>query len=256
MRRRALHTLERKGNRVDSLGGSKKSGGRMNLVRFLIAAFMAFGVWTTAVAQGRPDSPTSGGGIKVVTGQVAYSDPDAPGPNTQVDALNALEGWGSSLQTIVTGSGEGKAPELNQNTVSYLSVLYLYCSAKRGPCPFILETILDADIARSRSESGAQCSLMKRFFKSYLSQSLDERAKFIFSLTQGLEMAKFNTNVRPRFVECKETVSAMLADKEVLTQRFGPHGSAAETVAEFRTFVSQIKDGKVDIFVATGVSPR
>lgn len=225
----------------------------MNRVRSLIAAYMVCAVWTTVTAQERPNVPAPGGGLKVITGQVAYSNPDAPGPNSQVDALNSLEGWGTALQTIVTGSGEGKAPELDQNAISYLSVLYLYCSAKRGPCPFILETILDADIARSRAESGAQCSLTKRFFKSYISQALDERAKFILSLTQGLEMAKFNTTVRPRFVECKGTVSAMLADKEVLTQRFGAHGSAAETVAEFRTFVSQIKDQKVDIFVATGV---
>ncbi len=227
----------------------------MNHVTSLLTA-LAVCLCTTVSAQERPKVPASGGGINVMTGQVAYSNPDAPARNSQLDDLDALEAWGSSLQTIVTGSGEGKAADLSQSTVSYLSVLYLFCSAKRGPCPFLLETMLDADIALSRADNGARCPLTKRFFKSYVSQSLDERAKFLFSLTQGLEIAKFNTTVRPRFVECKETITAMLADKEFLSQRFGPKGSAAETVAEFRGFLSQIKDQKIDIYVSTGVSQR
>jgi hypothetical protein len=211
---------------------------------------------TTAFAQERPQAGKAPGDVKVITGEVAYSNPDGEVKNQQTEALAALDTWGAQLQTIVTTSGEGKTPELDQNTVSYLSVLYLFCSVKRGPCPFILETILDSDIAASRADKEVKCALMSRFFKSYLSQSLDERGKFLFSLTEGLEIAKFNTTERPRFVECKETVSAMLADKEVLSQRFGSKGTSVETVATFRALVAEIKDQKVDIMVATGMGPH
>lgn len=206
----------------------------------------------SASAEERPNVPPPSG-VKVISGQIGYSDPNAPASNSQVDALVALEDWSAKLNTIVAGSGEGRVPDLDQNTVSYLSVLYLFCSVKRGPCPFILETLLDSDIAMARADKESKCPLTKRFFKSYVSQSLDERAKFLFSLTQGLEMAKFNTNERPRFVECKETVSAIIADKELLSQRFGQQGSAVASVTEFRILLSEIKEQKVDIFVATGV---
>ena len=191
-----------------------------------------------------------------MTGQVAYSDPNASARSSQIDTLNAIDDWSAKLQTILTTSGEGRSPELDQDAVSYLSVLYLFCSAKRGPCPFILEAILDSDIALSRTDNAMKCPLTTRFFKSYVSQSLDERGKFLFSLTQGLEMSKFNTTVRPRFVDCKETVSAMIADKDILSQRFGSKGSAAGTVAELRAFLSEVRDAKVDIFRATAVTRR
>ena len=207
---------------------------------------------TSASAEERSNVPPPSG-VKVISGDVGYSDPNAATSNSQVDTLNALEDWGAKLQTIVASSGEGKVADLDQNAVSYLSVLYLFCSAKRGPCPFILETLLDSDIALARADNEAKCPLMKRFFKSYVSQSLDERGKFLFPLTRGLEMAKFNANERPRFVECKETVSAIIADKELLSQRFGEKGSAVGSVAEFRALLSEIKDQKADIFVATGI---
>jgi len=235
----------------------KESGGPMNRCVSLMVSFVVFYSLSTASAQGRPQLPPSaGGGVKVISGEVAYSDPNAPALNAQGAAIQALEEWGDQLRGIVTTSGVGKPPELDQNAVSYLSVLYLFCSAKRGPCPFILETILDADIALSRADTNVQCPLTKRFFKSYVARSLDERGKFLFSLTQGLEIAKFNTNERPRFVECKDTVAAIIADKEILGERFGEKGSAAKTVDALLSFLSEVREQKVDIFVSTGVSPK
>ena len=189
----------------------------------------------------------------VIAGQVAYSDPNAIKGPSDTDALNSLDGWAAKLATIVSNSGEGRAPELDQHAVSYLSVLYLFCSAKRGPCPFILETILDSDIASSRADNDVKCPLTRRFFKSYVSQSLDERGKFIFSLTRGLEMAKFNSSFRPRFVECKETASAIIADTASLRQRYGPNGTSVGEVAAFRALISEVREQKLDIFTATGL---
>lgn len=211
---------------------------------------------TTVVAEEQPKVSSSAGGVKVITGEVAYANPDANVGNYQTAALTSLDEWAGKLQTIVTSSGSGRTPDLNQNAVSYLSVLYFYCTLKEGPCPFILETILDADIALSRADDSITCVLTNRFFKSYLSQELDERGKYLFSLTRGLEVEKFNTTERSRFVECKETVSAIIADKEALAQRFGEKGTEATSVAAFRSLLAEIKDQKVDIFVATGMSGK
>lgn len=219
-----------------------------------IVACAALAVCSPVCAQEQgSDSGTRNRG-KVLTGEVAYADPNASGRTSQSDMLSSIEEWAAKLQAILTTSGEGRAPELDQNAVSYLSVLYLFCSAQRGPCPFILETILDADIAAARADNDVKCPLTNRFFKSYISQSLDQRGKFLFSLTRGLEMAKFNSTVRPRFVGCKATITTILADKQVLSDRFGEKGTAAATVAELRAFLSKVREQKVDIFVATGVT--
>jgi hypothetical protein len=225
----------------------------MNRFIACINLLLVSGVWSAAMAQDPTSKTTSKGGPPALTGQVAYENPDAPVRNHQLEALEELDGWSSRLESIIKVSGEGIAPDLKQNAISYLSVLYLYCSVKKGPCPFILEMTLDDDIARSRSEKKPRCPVTTRFFKSYISQSLDERGKFLFSLREGLEIAKFNSDERPRFVECKETVSAISTDPDVLRQRYGEKGSSVDSAKAFRALLTEIKENNVDIYGATGV---
>ena len=225
----------------------------MNRLVACIAALMMCGVCSVGLAQEPTTANRSRERAPALTGQVAYENPNLSARNHQLDALEQLDKWSAGLGSIVGGAGEGISPELNQNAISYLSVLYLYCSVKQGPCPFILETILDDDITRSRSEKTARCPLTNRFFKRYISQSLDERAKFLFSLSDGLEVAKFNSEERPRFVACKETVSSIIADQDVLRQRYGDKGASVETLETFRALLADLRENKVDIYGATGI---
>lgn len=189
-----------------------------------------------------------------LTGEVAYSDPNVEARNHQLDAQDNLEAWSAQLLAAVQSGGEGTVAQLDPPTASYLSVLYLYCTVKQGPCPFILETVLDSDIIAARSEKASTCPSMTRFFKGYLSNGLDERAKFLYSLTQGLEMATFNTESRPRFIECKETVAAILEDKEVVAQRFGATGTSRASVEAFISLLKDVKSQKTDLYAALGLS--
>ena len=189
-----------------------------------------------------------------LTGDVAYSDPNVQARNHQLDAQDKLEAWSAQVLAAIRGGGEGKVTELDAPTASYLSVLYLYCTVKKGPCPFILETLLDSDIITARSEKTTTCTSMTRFFKGYLSNALDDRAKFLYSVTQGLEMANFNTQSRPRFIECRETVAAIVEDKEAVAQRFGEKGTSVATVEAFNSLLKDVKSEKTDIYVATGLS--
>jgi len=238
---------------VELLTRAYRPEGEMNRCIACITLLLVSGVWSAAVAQDSTFRANSKGGQPALTGQVAYENPDAPARNHQLDAVEELDGWSSQLESIIKGSGKGLAPELKQNSISYLSVLYLYCSVKQGPCPFILEMILDDDIARSRSEKNVRCPVTNRFFKSYISQSLDERGKFLFSLREGLEIAKFNSDERPRFIECKETVSSVIADQDGLHQRYGERGSSVDSAKAFRALLAEVKEKKIDIYGATGV---
>jgi hypothetical protein len=199
------------------------------------------------------DPPRKPAGSTVITGEVAYSDPNAKGRNHQFEAQDALQAWIQGVQAAAKGGGSSSVDALEPEVASYLSVLYFYCTVKDGPCPFVLEGILDAEVMRARATHEISCVSMKRFFKSYLTHGLDARGKFMYPLTRGLEMANFNEQDRPRYVECKETVSAILEDKEAIAQRFGEKGTSLEALAKLDNLVSQVKTNKTDIYVATGL---
>ena len=207
------------------------------------------------VALGEDSSTTAptGAGSRVVSGEVAYSDPNAKGRNHQLEAQDALETWITQAQEISKRGGEGIIGDLDPEIASYLSVLYFFCTVKEGPCPYVLESILDVEILRARATKQVSCSSMQRFFKGYLKHALDERGKFLYPLTRGLEMANFNEQSRPRFLECKDTVAAILEDKEVMAQRFGEKGQALESLGKLSALVRQVKSNKTDIYVATGL---
>jgi hypothetical protein len=67
-------------------------------------------------------------------------------------------------------------------------------------------------------------------------------------------MATFNTESRPRFIECKETVAAILEDKEVVAQRFGTTGTSRATVEAFISLLKDVKSQKTDLYAELGLS--
>jgi hypothetical protein len=218
----------------------------------LLALFLVF---QGHVALGEETAPvqSKSAGNGVISGEVAYSDPNAKGRNHQLEAQDSLEVWIHQAEAVAKSGGEGNVGELAPEIASYLSVLYFYCTLRDGPCPFVLESILDVEILRARASKEISCSSMQRFFKSYLKHGLDDRGKFLYPLTRGLEMANFNEGSRPRFLECKETVAAMLNDKEIMAQRFGEKGEALGSLSKLADLVSQVKNNKTDIYVATGL---
>lgn len=225
-------------------------------MRLRIWLFVGLSVWCGA-RDGYAESAAAAGSNEsrkgVITGQVAYSDPNAKGRNHQLEAQDNLESWSNQLQGVIKNGGDGSVEELDSTTISYLSVLYFFCTVKQGPCPFVLETILDAELIRSKKDNAVSCGTMTRFFKSFLADGLDERGKFLYSLTRGLEIAAFNTESRPRFLECKETVKAILDDKEIVGQRFGEKGESMASIAKFKELLKEVKDTKTDIYVAVGM---
>lgn len=218
---------------------------------------LALGVWFQGqVALGEDGAPSASDGSRdsVISGQVAYSDPNAKGRNYQLEAQDSIEAWIKKAQSAAKSGGEAPLEDLDSETASYLSVLYFYCTAKEGPCPFVLDSVLDVEIMQARASKDASCVTMKRFFKSYLKHGLDDRGKFLYSLTRGLEMASFNEQSRPRYLDCQETVGAIMNDKELLAQRFGEKGTSLESFAKLANLVNEVKTSKTDIFVATGLS--
>ena len=189
-----------------------------------------------------------GAGRPALTGEVAYTDTQAKPPDAQASGLAEVEAWSARLQEIVKGGGTGDLPALGEAGSNYLPVLYLYCVAKQGPCPFVLDVMLEADTIIARGVGEARCPTMSRFWRSWSESSFDERIKFLTSLTDGLAVAEFNTTSRPRYVLCKKTVQSILDNKGDIGERYGENGSARKGVESFATYLKGIKDANTDIF--------
>jgi len=217
---------------------------RVQFVSFLFAGFL---VCPGAYAQGVSNSPEGGRKNGSIVGSIEYADAKESERDPQLQSIEDLRRWVASVDKIAVDGGKGRAEELTPADVSYMSVAYLYCVVQRGTCPFILETILDADLEASLSSGVAGCTTMKRFWKEWLRSALDERAKFLLSVSSGLKLAAFNSQERPRYVQCSSTVAELMAPQNNLSARFGSAGTSRAAHASFKQFIEELHTSKVDI---------
>jgi hypothetical protein len=198
--------------------------------------------------------PSSTGDIRPpLAGEVAYSETATKTKDLRVIGHDKAATWAEALSKIVSSDGKGSMPTLEGVSSSYLAVLYLHCTARTGSCPFILDSILEADVMASRVDGIPKCPSMKSFWKNWLAMELEERGKFLVSVATGLEMANFNSNDRPRYVNCKPTVGGILKDTDTLAKRYGPGTPASEAVGRLIALLKEVKEDRVDIFASTGV---
>ena len=149
----------------------------------------------------------------------------------------------------------GNLPPIEEDTMGYLAVMYLYCSVKLGTCTELLETILDSDVrlSKEKSESQYQCPTMTRFWKAWVDSDLEERAKFHVEAAAGMRLAQFNSSVRPKFVNCKLMVKEILTREKESPPRYGPDGAVTRSAAKTFKFFQTLNAAGVDIFGAMGL---
>jgi hypothetical protein len=208
------------------------------------------GAYAQEVSNSQAGNKPSG----ALVGSIEYADVKESESNPQLQSLEDLRRWVASVDKIAVDGGKGVPEELTPADLSYLSVAYLYCVAQRGTCPFVLDTILDSDLETSLSNGVAGCSTMKRFWKEWLRSALDERAKFLLSVSNGLKLAAFNSQERPRYVQCSNTVAELMAQHNNLGSRFGGGGTSRSSLSSIKQFLEELHTSKVDIYQEIGVS--
>lgn len=231
--------------------GACRPGGNMRHISskvFLVGVLVLAGA---LVAHAQPSAVTEE--RPPLAGEVKYSETASKTKDLRVIGYDNVVKWADALSKIASADGKGSMPALEGVSSSYLAVLYLHCVARNGTCSFILDSILEADVIASRVDDKAKCPSMKSFWKNWLAMELEERGKFLVSVATGLEMASFNSNERPRYVNCRPTVAAILEDKEGLAKRYGTGTPASEVVGRLMALLKEVKEDRVDIFGATGV---
>lgn len=162
--------------------------------------------------------------------------------------------WMRSLQSTVQEKGARHPTELGDPGISYVAAFYFYCSVKLGDCGFILDALLEDDVITSRAAGEASCPTMNRFWKRWLAGDFDERAKYRVSAASGSRLASFNTNERPRYVKCRDTVGDIIHAPFNPDARYATDGEVRVAVARTNSLLEEIWAKNLDIF--DGVEPE
>lgn len=176
--------------------------------------------------------------------------------DAQKEAIGAME----TLLSNVKGSSTGtisRVKDLSDDAINYLTGTYLYCISNKGVCAEMLEAILEMDIINSKLSNAADCPNMVRFWRKWLSNDFEERAKLSMKTGYLTQVQDFTLKVRPAFVQCKPTVEKAISQgptvADFLKARYG--GESSRPVASIDTTVktlSAIKSTVSNVFVAMG----
>jgi hypothetical protein len=156
----------------------------------------------------------------------------------------------ASVEQYARGGGSGSVATLSDPGAQHLAVLYLYCLQKVGPCPFILDTVLEGDVAAARGTSGTDCQSMSRFWKKWLDNALEQRVKYLLPLGSMTAVASFNAVERPKYVKCKDTVAKLKGSK---SDRYGAEGSTTQAASKTAKLLLDVTDRNIDIYAAVGL---
>lgn len=148
-----------------------------------------------------------------------------------VNQENAIE-WVRALSS-------GAAKEADDGVLLNLAVSYLYCTVKTGMCSYLLDTVLEADLKRS----GTECSTMKRFWKAWLANDLEQRLKYMLPIGYVSSVGTFNASERPKYVKCEAKLAELKSGKE----------SRSAQIAKTLKFLEDVKTKEINVMLATGV---
>jgi hypothetical protein len=149
--------------------------------------------------------------------------------------------------------GTGDVAPLGDEVISYLSTLYLYCISQFGPCPYILDTLLESDLRDARIKGEPKCSTLSKFWKMWLASDLESRARYLLSVGAGTAIAEFNARERPKYLQCKQTVAELLANPAATQARYGAQGTSTAVISKTIKLFSEIRTKELDIHKAVGL---
>ena len=219
----------------------------MNYQNIAAACMAAFLIICPNVANSAPTvAPSAAAGVQ--SGDIVLEDTKQQRTDIRAKGREEVARWLGSLEQTVAAKGPGTIEKIGDSGVTYLAVFYLYCSVKLGPCPFILDTILQADLTSALKDGEAECPTMNRFWRSWLAGDFEQLVKYKISVANGAALATFNTQHRARYVRCKETVAASIKERTDSASRYQVDDNIAQSIEHSAKVLQGIWDKQIDIF--------
>ena len=92
----------------------------------------------------------------------------------ETQAITYFESFLRKISSIKSG-GKSKIGRLTPAAVQYLSGAYFYCALRNGDCNFLLDAVLEADIARAQVEKLNECPSMTAFWRAWIDNNFEQR---------------------------------------------------------------------------------
>jgi hypothetical protein len=183
-----------------------------------------------------------------LSGEIAIEGTEETVSSPQKLAETGAEKWSQSLLAAIKSGGSVITPD--EPTITYLNSLYLYCMHKLGTCQFVLDAVLEADVVHSRISGKTECPTMSRFWKAWLRDEMEKRSKYLVSVGSAPAVAQFNSEVRPKYIKCKDAVAAGVAEGPSV--RYAQGAPVQLAITRFTEIRNQIISKNIDIFSTIG----
>ena len=193
----------------------------------------------------------------MITGEIQLETGESRSPYeiNQDKAIAYFDKLSAQLGSMQDGKIQ-QPSSLEEPVMNYLSGVYLFCLTKNGICPFILQTVLEVDIIQSRLTKIPTCKNMESFWKLWIKNGFEDRARYSVDTKNLMSVQDFNTNQRPRYIECKPTVEKEIqgapADNNFFKLRYQDKKGPAHSVRLLQRFLQTIKEKKLNVFVEAG----
>ena len=200
-------------------------------------------------------------------GQSASARPDQSGTLNMVMEEKQTNPYRESQEDAVRTLRAlvGKIAELKGGTVTpverpkdasvhFLTGVYLYCTVTKGPCPEILDSLLEIDLINSRISRKAECPTSLTFWKDWKANDMEARQKFLVRIGLLGITDDFSRNVRPGYIKCRETIAKQIeggnSDAEYFRQRYSSPSSPEPSIKKGSDYVQAIAGSIPDVFAA------
>jgi len=194
-------------------------------------------------------------GSRDQVGGVSFETENEISPYKQYQQ-EAIE-FASSISNAATKGVTSKPKSLSDGAINFLTGAYLFCTANRGVCREIPQTLFEADVINSLLEKSVSCTYSLKFWRKWLENNMEERAKFLVKTAHLGTSEDFKKNVRPSFIQCEKTISEILKNSSVtaleqLKLRYAENTIERNSVVSTPTILETLKSSVADVFVATG----
>jgi hypothetical protein len=194
-------------------------------------------------------------------GEINIED-SGPQRDSYADIQRAAIGYFKKLASITGQLGQGavsaSVPAMDDNTLTYLNALYLYCAVNYGECPLLLDGILETDIINSRVAKRAECPNMTRFWKLWVKSDMEARHKYMVRTGYLKVTSDFNEQKRPAYLKCQETVGRAIAGSDTneafFKERYRADSAHALIAARNVKLLEEISAKVPNIFAAVGTT--
>ncbi len=157
-----------------------------------------------------------------------------------------------AVQASASSGGSSAISTPDDSILSYLNVVYLYCSITEGTCPAVIDAVLEADIINNRSAgAAATCPITTSFWRLYIKSDMEQRHNHLVKTGFLGVTDDFKKKRRPAYIKCKDTVSQIVTGAD-RSERYKADSQVLNSIHKAVRIAEELKAKVPNLFTALG----